>query len=56
MKVLSAAEAYQVLCRYTELRVSDIPVSGMILEASLIISANREGEVTLVDLSDEESS
>lgn len=54
MRVLETADAAQILYKHPELRLSDIPVAGMMLEGNIMISANREGEVILLDLSDEE--
>lgn len=51
MRILTPEETREVMTRYEDLRVSDIPLEGMLLHNErMILTANREGEITLFSL------
>lgn len=51
MQILDVEDSREVLARYPYLRVTDIPVEGLLLvNESMILSADSEGQVTLFSL------
>lgn len=47
MKILSTEDTKRVMSGHPELRVSDIPPEGMVIDDCFILSASPEGEVTV---------
>jgi hypothetical protein len=51
MRILDTDEARQILSMYPYLRVSDIPVEGMLLHKEMaVVSSDSEGQVTVFSL------
>ncbi len=51
MRVLTVEESRSVLVRYPDLRLSDVPVEGLLLENEAVyLSSDGEGQVTLFTL------
>lgn len=50
MRIMLTEEAQRFMTMYPELRVSDIPDSGLLTVENVLITANPEGELILLDL------
>jgi hypothetical protein len=49
MRIMETDEARRFMSMYPQLRVSDIPDAGLLTQEGVLIHANNEGEITLLD-------